>query len=81
MKEGEKRMNIRRKIRFPRDVLIRTAVLMIALTNQFLELTGRNPLPFSEEEWYQILSGFVTVVTALWIWIKNEKKEGKNDGK
>ena len=36
-----------------------------------------NPLPFSEEEWYQILSGMVTVMTALWIWLKNEKKEGK----
>lgn len=66
-----------RKIRFPRDVLIRMTVLMIALTNQILELTGRNPLPFSEEEWYQILSGIVTVMTALWIWFKNEKKEGK----
>ena len=39
--------------------------------------TDRNPLPFSEEEWYQILSGMVTVMTALWIWLKNEKKEGK----
>ena len=46
-------------------------------TKQILELTGRNPLPFSEEEWYQILSGMVTVMTALWIWLKNEKKEGK----
>ena len=63
-------MKIKRKIRFPRDVLIRMTVLMIALT-------GRNPLPFSEEEWYQILSGMVTVMTALWIWLKNEKKEGK----
>lgn len=77
MKEGGKRMKIKRKIRFPRDVLIRMTVLMIALTNQILELTGRNPLPFSEEEWYQILSGMVTVMTALWIWLKNEKKEGK----
>ena len=68
-------MKIKRKIRFPRDVLM--TVLMIALTNQILELTGRNPLPFSEEEWYQILSGMVTVMTALWIWLKNEKKEGK----
>ena len=33
--------------------------------------------PISEEEWYQILSGMVTVMTALWIWLKNEKKEGK----
>ena len=70
-------MKIIRNIRFPRDVLIRMTVLMIALTNQILELTGRNPLPFSEEEWYQILSGMVTVMTALWIWLKNEKKEGK----
>ncbi|MBE5685240.1 phage holin [Blautia sp. MCC270] len=77
MKEGGKQMKIKRKIRFPRDVLIRMTVLMIALTNQILELTGRNPLPFSEEEWYQILSGMVTVMTALWIWLKNEKKEGK----
>ena len=77
MKEGGKRMKIKRKIRFPRDVLIRMTVLMIALTNQILELTGRNPLPFSEEEWYQILSGMVTVMTALWICLKNEKKEGK----
>ncbi|MFR8758036.1 MAG: hypothetical protein ACLVG5_14680 [Clostridium sp.] len=33
--------------------------------------------PFSEEEWYQIPSGMVTVMTALWIWLKMKKKEGK----
>ena len=70
-------MKIKRKIRFPRDVLIRMTVLMIALTNQILELTGRNPLPFSDEECYQMLSVMLSVMTALWIWLKNEKKEGK----
>lgn len=64
---------MKQKIRLPRDVVIRMTVLVIALINQILELSGRNPLPFSEEEWYQILSGMITVITALWVWIKKER--------
>ena len=79
-------MKIKRKIRFPRDVLIRMTVLMIALTNQILELTGRNPLPFSEEEWYQILSGMVTVRLLYGSGSKMKRKrkeimEDRKDGK
>ena len=51
--------------------IIRTVVLLFALMNQLLTATGRNPLPFSEEEVYQTLSAVLSAVTAIVAWWKN----------
>lgn len=51
--------------------IIRTVVLVFALVNQLLTATGRNPLPFSEEEVYQSFSAVLSAVTAIVAWWKN----------
>lgn len=51
--------------------IIRTIVLALALINSILLACGANPLPFSEEEMYEIVSGIATVVASLWAWWEN----------
>lgn len=51
--------------------IIRTAVLVFALANQALTISGHNPLPFSEDEVGQAVSMIITVAASLWSWWKN----------
>lgn len=53
------------------ETIIRTIILMVALTNQILTATGRNPLPFSDEVIYEAVTLLVTVGASLWAWWKN----------
>lgn len=53
------------------DTIIRTIILAIALLNQILTVSGANPLPFSEDELYTILSTVATAVISVWAWWKN----------
>ena len=54
-----------------RGTKIRTVVLAITLLNNILTACGINPLPWSEEELYEIVSIFFTAGAALWAWWKN----------
>lgn len=49
----------------------RTFVLFAALLNQFLTITGKNPLPFSDDEIYDGITMLLTTAAALWAWWKN----------
>ncbi|RKQ37304.1 phage holin [Oceanobacillus halophilus] len=62
-----------------RGTIIRTAALVIALTNQFLVMFGKSPLPIDSELIEQIVSSIFTVVTSLAAWFKNNyvTKNGK----
>lgn len=51
--------------------IARTVVLMIALLNQVLTMSGHNPLPFSEDEIYTVVTGILTVGATVWAWWKN----------
>lgn len=51
--------------------IIRTLILVFALINQILTATGYNPLPFSEDEVYNVLTGIITAAAALAAWWKN----------
>ena len=51
--------------------IARTAVLIFALLNQILTMTGKNPLPFSEDQVYTAVTGILTVGASLWAWWKN----------
>lgn len=53
------------------STIVRTIVLLLALANQILTTCGKNPIPYSEENLYQILSLTVTVVMSLRAWWKN----------
>ncbi|MGM9526335.1 MAG: phage holin [Peptococcaceae bacterium] len=52
-------------------MLVRTAVLFIALLNQLLMVFGYSILPISEEEFGELFTALFTVVTALWAWWKD----------
>ena len=54
-----------------KDTIIRTIVLIVALINQALTLSGKNPLPFENEEVTEFFSYIFTVGASLWAWWKN----------
>lgn len=54
-----------------KGTIVRTAILLFALINQALTISGRNPLPFSEDEFGQFISFALTLVSSLWAWWKN----------
>lgn len=51
--------------------IVRTIVLVITLLNTILTAFGVNPLPFSDDQIYEIVSALVTVGVSLWAWWKN----------
>ncbi len=53
------------------DTIIRTVVLVVALINQVLTATGKNPLPFSDDVIYEAVTLAVTIGASVWAWWKN----------
>ena len=51
--------------------IVRTVVLIIALINQVLTVSGKNPLPFSENEIYEGASLILTTIASITSWWKN----------
>ena len=58
-------------MKISKGTIVRTVVLLIALINQVLTISGKNPLPWSETEVYEGVSTVLTVGTALISWWKN----------
>ncbi len=54
-----------------KETILRTAVLVVALVNSVLTLLGKNPLPFSEEESYEMFSMLATAAASIWSWWEN----------
>ena len=48
------------------ETIIRTVVLLLALANQVLAIYGKEKIPITEEEVYQLISLVVTISSALW---------------
>lgn len=59
------------KKRIETGTIVRTVVLIFALINQVLTISGYNPLPFGDEEVGQAVSMLLTVGASLWTWWKN----------
>lgn len=53
------------------DTIARTICLLIAIINQVLAVTGKDILPFVDDEIYQVCSLIATMVTSLIAWWKN----------
>ena len=53
------------------DTIIRTIVFFIALANQVLAIFGKEAIPITEDQVYQVVSLVVTIATAVWAWWKN----------
>ena len=53
------------------DTIARTILLILALINQGLAITGKETLPFTEDTVYQVVSLFATIAASAWAWWKN----------
>lgn len=53
------------------DTIIRTVLLVVALINQALTITGHSVLPISDEQITDFLSLALTAGASLWAWWKN----------
>lgn len=54
-----------------KGTIIRTVALVLALTNDFLVLFGKSPLPIEDEMVEQVISFLFTTGAALAAWWKN----------
>jgi SPP1 family holin len=59
------------KAKIKTDTIVRTIVLVLALINQVLAIKGKEVLPVTEDEVYQLVSLIVTIGASLWAWWKN----------
>lgn len=53
------------------ETIARTIVLILALANQVLAIAGKEVLPFTEDQVYQIVTLIGTIVASAWAWWKN----------
>ena len=53
------------------ETIIRTIVLILALANNVLAIYGKEKIPITENEVYQLITLVVTIGSALWAWWKN----------
>ena len=51
--------------------IARTAVLLLALTNQMLSAIGKSPLPIESTTVEQLVTAGITTIAALVAWWKN----------
>lgn len=51
--------------------IARTAVLLLALTNQMLSAMGKSPLPIDNTTMEQLVTAGITTIAALVAWWKN----------
>lgn len=51
--------------------IARTAVLLLALTNQMLSAMGKSPLPIESTTMEQLVTAGITTIAALIAWWKN----------
>ena len=51
--------------------IARTAVLLLALTNQMLSAMGKSPLPIENTTVEQLVTAGITTIAALITWWKN----------
>lgn len=54
-----------------KETVIRTVLLVIALLNQILVVSGRSIIPVSDDQITEVLSIMLTVGASVWAWWKN----------
>ncbi len=53
------------------ETIARTIILVIALANTILTMSGKNPLPFADDDIYTAVSIIATLAATAWAWWKN----------
>ena len=59
------------KLNISATTIARTAVLLLALTNQLLSAAGKPVLPIESAQLEQLITSGLTVAASLWAWWKN----------
>lgn len=59
------------KLNISAATIARTAVLLLALTNQLLSAAGKPVLPIESENLEQLVTAGITIGASLWAWWKN----------
>lgn len=58
-------------MKMQKETIIRTVLLVLALVNQCLTMSGHAILPISDEEVTELISLIFTIATSVWAWWKN----------
>lgn len=53
------------------DTIVRTIVLIVALVNQALAIAGKEAIPVTDDQIYQVVSLIITIGVSVWAWWKN----------
>lgn len=53
------------------DTIIRTIILIIALANQALAIMGKEAIPVTDDQVYQLITLVITIIASMWTWWKN----------
>lgn len=53
------------------DTIVRTIVLVVALVNQALAIAGKEAIPVTDDQIYQVVSLIITIGASVWAWWKN----------
>jgi SPP1 family holin len=56
---------------FDKGMIVRTAVLVVALINQFLVNAGYSPLPFDNANVEYAATTALTIAASVWVWWKD----------
>lgn len=64
-------------------MIVRTIVMILALVNQLLVMSGLSPIPYDNDQIEYVVTGVITVGSTLWVWWKNndvtrKARENKN---
>jgi SPP1 family holin len=58
-------------VKVSQETIIRTILLAVALVNLVLNATGKNTLPFTEDEISEAVSVVFMIITSIIAWWKN----------
>lgn len=50
---------------------VRLAVMVVLTVNSALVLVGKNPIPFDEAAFTEVLTHVITAISMVWAWWKN----------
>lgn len=53
------------------ETIVRTVILIVALVNQALTMSGKSLIPITDEQINEIITLAITIGASLWAWWKN----------
>lgn len=53
------------------ETIVRTVILIVALINQALTISGHSLLPITDEQITEVITLVITIGASMWAWWKN----------